>query len=86
MRPALFVSFGNEGRSMTEEQLKLPEIPGIKLTQAQEYRIRQALANMALEDMMPDRETIKAVMLVEAGVKTMDELDRELLESAAKQD
>lgn len=71
---------------MTEEQLKLPEIPGIKLTQAQEYRIRQALANMALEDMMPDRETIKAVMLVEAGVKTMDELDRELLESAAKQD
>lgn len=71
---------------MTEEQLRLPEIPGIKLTQAQEYRIRQALANIALENMMPDRETIKAVMLVEAGVKTMDELNRELLESAAKQD
>lgn len=71
---------------MTEEQLRLPEIPGIKLTQAQEYRIRQALANLALENMMPDRETIKAVMLVEAGVKTVDELDRELLESAAKQD
>lgn len=71
---------------MTEEQLRLPEIPGIKLTQAQEYRIRQALANLALENMMPDRETIKKVMLVEAGVKTMDELNRELLESAAKQD
>lgn len=71
---------------MTEEQLRLPEIPGIKLTQAQEYRIRQALANLALENMMPDRETIKKVMLVEAGVKTVDELDRELLESAAKQD
>lgn len=71
---------------MTEEQLRLPEIPGIKLTQAQEYRIRQALANMALENMMPDREIIKAVMLVEAGVKTVDELNRELLESAAKQD
>ena len=69
---------------MTEEQLKLPEIPGIKLTQAQEYRIRQALANLALEDMMPDRETIKKVMLVEAGVKTMDELVRELLESAVR--
>lgn len=69
---------------MTEEQLRLPEIPGIKLTQAQEYRIRQALANLALENMMPDQETIKKVMLVEAGVKTMDELNRKLLESAVR--
>lgn len=67
---------------MTEEQLRLPEIPGIRLTQEQEYRIRQALANLALENMMPDKETIKAVVLVEAGVKTMDGLNRELLESA----
>mgnify|MGYP001079801359 CR=1 FL=1 len=74
--PALFVRGG--GTYMDRQKIELPDIPGIVLTEKQEYDITQVIATMRLSGFPMDGEEIKNLMLLASGAKTAEERIKEL--------
>ena len=63
---------------MDRQKIELPDIPGITLTEKQEYDVTQVIATMRLSGFPVGKEEIKNLILMAAGVKTVDESIREL--------
>ncbi len=63
---------------MDGQRIELPDIPGITLTEKQEYDVTQVIATMRLSGFPVGKEEIKNLILMAAGVKTVDESIREL--------
>ena len=63
---------------MDGQRIELPNIPGIVLTEKQEYDVTQVIATMRLSGFPVGKEEIKNLILMAAGVKTVDESIREL--------
>lgn len=63
---------------MDRQKVELPNVPGITLSEKQEYDVTQVIATMRLSGFPVGKEEIKNLILMAAGVKTVDESIREL--------
>ena len=63
---------------MDRQKIELPDIPGIVLTEKQEYDVTQVIATMRLSGFPMDGEEIKNLMLLASGAKTAEERIKEL--------
>lgn len=63
---------------MDGQRIELPNIPGIVLTEKQEYDITQVIATMRLSGFPMGEEEVKNLMLLASGVKTAEERIKEL--------
>lgn len=63
---------------MDGQRIELPNIPGIVLSEKQKYDVTQVIATMRLSGFPAGKEEIKNLILMAAGIKTVDENIREL--------
>lgn len=63
---------------MDRQKIELPNVPGIMLSEKQEYDITQVIATMRLSGFPMGEEEVKNLMLLASGVKTAEERIKEL--------
>ncbi len=63
---------------MDRQKIELPNVPGITLSEKQEYDITQVIATMRLSGFPMGEEEVKNLMLLASGAKTAEERIKEL--------